>query len=118
MPDTDPVPYTPPPADQTQLDALAAYRSLLEAHRRAVEAHWQATDNLMTALLLGRQGQKRDAAYKAQGDTARAMLQAFAAMQGAAQRVGDAIAKHELRVSRVAPDVVTGRKGAPRKGRK
>lgn len=112
---TDQPTYTPSTSDQAQLDALAAYRPLLEAHLRAAEAHWQATDNLMAALFQGKQGQERDAAYKAQGDTARAMLQAFAAMQQAAQRAGDAIAKHELKITRAKPDAVTGRKVAPPK---
>lgn len=114
-------PYTPPPGDQAQLDALEEYLPLLNNLIAAAQDHYD--DSVLLARLL-RDGSPlvvgeekviyRDQAYKAQGDTARAMLQAFAAMQQAAQRVGDAIAKHELKLSRAVPDVVTGQKGAPR----
>lgn len=85
--------YTPPPDDQAQLDALAAYLPLLNDLMEAVEAHYEAADFLRHVLATGRfDPASRDAAYKAQGATARAMLQAL-------QRVGDAIAKHELKIA-------------------
>ena len=118
---TDQPTYTPPPDDQAQLDALDAYLALLDTMIDRAIDHYNATDNLAGFLAYGKAEDEdlrpltRDAAYKAQGDTARAMLQAFAAMQQAAQRVGDAIARHELKLSRAKPDVVTGQKGAPKR---
>ena len=112
---TDQPTYTPPPGDQAQLDALGGYLPLLNNLMEATEAHYEAATFLQHILATGKfDTASRDAAYKAQGATARAMLQAFAAMQQAAQRVGDAIAKHELKLSRAAPDAVTGQKGVPR----
>jgi hypothetical protein len=118
---TDQQAYIPPPDDQAQLDALDAYLPLLEDLIKACAAHANAAhalgDLLAHGSALDDNGQPltRDAAYQAQGATARAMLQAFAAMQQAAQRVGDAIAKHELKLSRARPDVVTGQRGAPKR---
>ena len=115
-------PYTPPPGDQAQLDALDAYLPLLNNLIALAQDHYDDTALLARLLRDGSPlvvGEEkvvyRDQAYKAQGASARAMLQAFAAMQGAAQRVGDAIAKHELKLSRAKPDVVTGQKGAPKR---
>lgn len=111
---TDQPTYTPPPDDQAQLDALDAYHHLLDDLILKATEHYGATVGLMSLLESGRfDAASRDAAYQAQGATARAMLQAFGAMQGAAQKVGDAIAKHELKLSRARPDAVTGQKGAP-----
>ena len=112
---TDQPTYTPPPGDQAQLDALGGYLPLLNNLMEATEAHYEAATFLHYILATGKfDATSRAEAYKAQGATARAMLQAFAAMQQAAQRVGDAIAKHELKLSRAAPDAVTGQKGVPR----
>lgn len=43
MPDTDQPTYTPPPDDQAQLDALAAYLPLLNALIATAQDHYDDT---------------------------------------------------------------------------
>jgi hypothetical protein len=82
---TDQPTYTPPPGDQAQLDALGGYLPLLNNLMEATEAHYEAATFLHHILATGKfDAASRAEAYKAQGATARAMLQAFAAMQQAA----------------------------------